>query len=571
MQSSLADHLPKLSLQFDRSAAVLDGREQHALITKERWCVTKKDLMHFRRAVQKAIALGLIHPTERDPFDPTKDNVGPNVYTINDQFIKPISGLFGDTSLALLWHPRGLKCDLFITHAWVEGIFEAIDKVLASWPAGTNHAYCCMLSNPQNLDISDLISCPSDSPFAAALHSAHTMVALPNQNYSIYSRLWCVYEAVLAVENGMLIETATRSSRSRVWPLVIVIAVLFIGGAALGRPYHSFGIPSSHASDLALALIGNVPLSLSLALAGDLASLVCNCVGAVTGGFYWYCAELDHFSVCFSLVFLSFYILSECDRARRAEVRTAVEQLSKGFSGSIRDAQCSSLADHDAIWSAIGDKVAAVDHSIDVLRCAGMSTPSLRDASLAGVRFENAGLMEFAFLALKYPSSMYFSWSLVQFGSWLLVFLGVALALLEAAWTVLLILFQRDRRALHLKIAYRIFMLGLPCLILVRLLVGSPLVPLRSPSMALLAGLMLCPCCGLASCLSMLGASRIARIFGPRFARVLVARGLSLPDIGCRRKGLSCSSRDNASGHPSPDEETGSPDSHSRSGEGSTT
>lgn len=515
----------------------------------------------------QAVDLGLIQPTERDPFDPTEDDEGPNVYTVNDQFIKPINGLFGDTSFALLWHPCGLKCDLFITHAWMEGIFEFTDKVLASWPAGTRHAYCCMLSNPQTLDISDLISSPADSPFAAALQSAHIMVALPNHSSSIYSRLWCVYEAVLAVEKGIPIETATRSSRSRLWPMLLVVVLLFLGGMALGRLYCYFDIPESKTGDLVIALIGNVPLMLSLAIAGDRASMICNCVGACTSGFFWYCGGVDALSVCFSVVFLAFYLLSEGDRAHRGEVHTAAEQLSSGFSGSIRDAQCSSSADYHSIWSAVGDKVVAVDHSIDVLRCAGMSTPSLRDASIAGVRFENAGLMEFAFLAFKYPCSVYFSFSFVHFGGWLLVCLGVALVLLEVTWTVLLFLFQRDRRALHLKIAYRIFMLGLPCLILVRLIVGSPLVPLRSPSMAVFAGLMLVPTCGLASLLSALGASRLARILGPRFARLLVARGLTLPGSCCCRKASACPSSDGESS--SPDEAAGSLDGRSCSDEGS--
>mmetsp|Transcript_27812 Transcript_27812/g.79878 ORF Transcript_27812/g.79878 Transcript_27812/m.79878 type:complete len:576 (+) Transcript_27812:111-1838(+) len=560
MQPSLVGLLPKLRLQFDQSAAELDGRAQHAGIEKERWCVTKKDLQCFRNAVRKSINLGLIQPTQKDPFNLATDAVGPNVYTVNDQFIKPISALFGDTSFALLWHPHGLKCDLFITHAWIEGAFEFVDRVLTSWPTGTNHAYCCMLSNPQNLDISDLISSPSDSPFAAALQAAHTMVALPNQTSSIYGRLWCVYEAHLACESGMLIKTATRSSHPRVWPMAIAIAALSLGGAALGRLYHSYGIADSYADELAFAAVGNVPLALSLSVAGDRSSLICNCVGAVAGGFYWNCTDSSDLIVCFSFVYIAYYVLSEFDRARRAEVRTSLEQLTKGFSGSVRDAQCSSLADHDAIWSAIGDKVTAVDHSIDVLRSAGMSTPSLRDASLAGVPVKNAGLMEFAFLALKYPTSIYFSWGLLCFDSLLMVCLAVMMLLVELVWTALLMLLQRDRRALHLMIAYKLFMLALPCIVLARLGVASPLVPLRSPKMALWCGLLLCPLQALGCCLSLLGVSGIVRIAGPRFARLLVARGFVVPDVRCCHQASSCPSSSKsagASGSASPEEETG--------------
>merc|ERR1712190_50981 len=94
-------------------------------------------------------------------------------------------------------HPEGLQCDLFVTHGWNEGIFEFIDKVLNSWPRACYHAYCCMLSNPQNLDIGDLISAPRTSPFAKALFSASHLLVVPNLKGSIYCRIWCVYEAFL--------------------------------------------------------------------------------------------------------------------------------------------------------------------------------------------------------------------------------------------------------------------------------------------------------------------------------------------------------------------------------------
>lgn len=67
----------------------------------------------------------------------------------------------------------------------------------------------CFLSNPQNLDISHLLSSPIDSPFAKALaHSTHVL-AVPNCVCSIYSRLWCVYEAFLAYTWNKPITTAT--------------------------------------------------------------------------------------------------------------------------------------------------------------------------------------------------------------------------------------------------------------------------------------------------------------------------------------------------------------------------
>ena len=46
----------------------------------------------------------------------------------------------------------GMACDLFISHAWDEGVFEFIDNALNNeevWPAHLEGAYICFLSNPQ--------------------------------------------------------------------------------------------------------------------------------------------------------------------------------------------------------------------------------------------------------------------------------------------------------------------------------------------------------------------------------------------------------------------------------------
>jgi len=60
--------------------------------------------------------------------------------------------------------------------------------------------YICFLANPQNLDISDLLDVPLEqSPFARALSTASHMLVIPNCSISIYTRLWCCYEAYAAV------------------------------------------------------------------------------------------------------------------------------------------------------------------------------------------------------------------------------------------------------------------------------------------------------------------------------------------------------------------------------------
>ena len=110
----------------------------------DHWCVTREDLKKLRVAVHNAVADGHIIPSELDPFDPSDDRYGPCVHTVVQQMIKPVTYAAGGCSWALMYHPKGLKCDLFVTHGWAEGIYEFIDKVLHSWPRKAKHAYCCM-------------------------------------------------------------------------------------------------------------------------------------------------------------------------------------------------------------------------------------------------------------------------------------------------------------------------------------------------------------------------------------------------------------------------------------------
>ena len=115
----------------------------------------------------------------------------------------------------LTWRVCQFSGDLFITHCWVEGVYEFLDKVLASWPLMAKAAYICFLSNPQNLDIGELIASPEESPFAKALHVAHHILVVPNRSASIYSRIWCVYEAGLKPSKCPLQLSPLPSKRNR--------------------------------------------------------------------------------------------------------------------------------------------------------------------------------------------------------------------------------------------------------------------------------------------------------------------------------------------------------------------
>ena len=88
----------------------------------------------------------------------------------------------------------GLRCDLFFSHAWDEGVYELCRNALASWPDGCEGAYLCCLSNPQNLDIGALLgSDPKFSPFYRVLSAdpkPDALIMLANRNTPIHSRLW---------------------------------------------------------------------------------------------------------------------------------------------------------------------------------------------------------------------------------------------------------------------------------------------------------------------------------------------------------------------------------------------
>ncbi|CAJ1344624.1 unnamed protein product, partial [Effrenium voratum] len=61
-----------------------------------------------------------------------------------------------------------------------------------------HNLYCCLLANPQNLDMERLLAVDiSESPFAKALQKSSHLLVVPNPTVGVYSRLWCVYEAYL--------------------------------------------------------------------------------------------------------------------------------------------------------------------------------------------------------------------------------------------------------------------------------------------------------------------------------------------------------------------------------------
>eukprot|EP00929_Paragymnodinium_shiwhaense_P026558 TRINITY_DN15785_c0_g1_i5.p1 TRINITY_DN15785_c0_g1~~TRINITY_DN15785_c0_g1_i5.p1 ORF type:complete len:422 (-),score=49.58 TRINITY_DN15785_c0_g1_i5:397-1662(-) len=220
--------MPSLLNEAQQNAAL----KLHSSIAADRWCVTRADLKELRALVTRAIHDETIVPTLQDPFDPDNGQLGPSIYTVVQQFIVPVTAGAGGMSWALMKNPAGRRCDVFVTHAWTEGIFESIDKVLASMPFSSHNVWCCMLANPQNLDIGGLISDPKASPFALALSVAPMVLVIPNCKESIYRRLWCSYEAYLAyIQNKVILTGRAPVGVHAKRDMCSLLAFYMIGGA----------------------------------------------------------------------------------------------------------------------------------------------------------------------------------------------------------------------------------------------------------------------------------------------------------------------------------------------------
>ena len=189
------------------------GEELHKRVPPEKWCVTRQGIDFFEAEVLRAFQAGEI------PYDPEHPNphhfdpdIGPTMYAVCTHVIKPMTARYGGMSFALMLNPEGLLCDVFATHAWAEGVFEFLDKLKRGWPAECKHMYVCFLANPQNLDVSDLLDVPIElSPFAKALGAAKFVLVIPNRFLSIYTRLWCCYEAYLAYTMGKTLQLPPSS------------------------------------------------------------------------------------------------------------------------------------------------------------------------------------------------------------------------------------------------------------------------------------------------------------------------------------------------------------------------
>lgn len=380
-----------------------DAYALHESVPPDRWCVTWKNLEYLRKEVKDALLKEEIHPNDRDPFQRYDRIYGPSIYTVTEQHIKPVTRDAGKMSWALMLNPRGLGCDLFISHAWAEGIFEFLRKVRHSWPRGARHAWCCMLANPQNLNIGALLQSPSSSPFALALHSANVVLVVPNRHCSIYTRLWCAYEGYLAQEAGKPILVARTSSLPRFMSSMKYLCASAAFGCLLGMLVRAWGLRL----DRYLWLV-SVAAMLGTTITDNKSRIVMHCLcemicfielvdtaGFPTGEVWGFPDEMHSLvHIWFWLMAGAFFCLQEVDRIEGGINIKEAQQLRAGYQGSIQYAECSESSDAEKILSEIGPDCAVVDFAIQVLLTAGMSTTALRDIARAGVDIHNAAYSE---------------------------------------------------------------------------------------------------------------------------------------------------------------------------------
>ncbi|CAB9522719.1 expressed unknown protein [Seminavis robusta] len=161
---------------------------------------------------KKKLSLETVNKTIKEPlfvypdwkFNSTR--IGPNIHQHKWEGLAG-KGALKKSSWALMKNPQdGVEADLFVSHAWHEGIFEFANHLLEACPPECNAAYICFLSNPQHLVhhfLGDHLL--EESPFHIAMTSPSMkhVTVIATQNIPIHTRIWCCYEAYLAMDLGL--------------------------------------------------------------------------------------------------------------------------------------------------------------------------------------------------------------------------------------------------------------------------------------------------------------------------------------------------------------------------------
>ncbi|CAK9106293.1 Uncharacterized protein SCF082_LOCUS49514 [Durusdinium trenchii] len=289
-----------------------------------------------------------------------------------EQFIKPTTQAAGDVSWSLM---------KYLGH-WRDAL-DSQREDRKGEVAGTN------------LDIGSLIANPQDSPFAKSLGQSKQMLVIPNSKGSIYTRIWCVYEAFLAYTWNKPIYTA-RAPVPAFW-------------LKLSRMISASAISSG----LAVLIVSTYPPFANDAVMGRVATilgLLDLIVMTILFKTHRYTSKLLQASIyLFSLAFavyrasdayrktykrsnnvLLFVLASficaglEADRLLAVEGLRQSKQLKEGFRG-IEHAQSANQADRDRILSEIEreGQETAVNDAVAVLLDMNLGKNDVQDGNLS--------------------------------------------------------------------------------------------------------------------------------------------------------------------------------------------
>ncbi|CAK9029499.1 Uncharacterized protein SCF082_LOCUS18812, partial [Durusdinium trenchii] len=401
--------------QCSCSSAVM---ELHRRVPAELWCVTYSELFTFVEDVRGAWCEGNIPNAPGIFADRWHEDAehGPNLYVVNEHFVKPKTLAVGGMSYALWLHPEGLPCQVFVSHAWVEGIFEFALGVRSAWPGGhgLRNMYVCLLANPQNLDMQLFLNVEiKESPFARALGRASHLLVIPNTKTSIYSRLWCVYEAYLGITMGkicLMPATPHRSMRSFLWLLSVPLLLGFLLSCLWRFVFFNYfngeGVFDllivTGVATLISAFSAMVPPHMNKCVRLHLAvhQLIICISGAIC--LPWWSTPYDaslgamasflhHFLPVAVQLFntLCIYHL----QLQVLEIQQLMDQANYLSCQTVQEAQCTNPTDEERIRSAIAGAEDDVDVAIRVLMLAGAYTKSLRHAYESGEDIRGAGIL----------------------------------------------------------------------------------------------------------------------------------------------------------------------------------
>jgi len=214
---------PERAVLFDEAKAN-PGRESaeelHTALHPRYWGVTRAQLAKFESELGEAVRLGQVLNTSivgdgtTEYSDELFERDGPTIRQVNAMFIRPRTNetapVLPFASFALQWNDvAGLECELFVSHAWDQGVFDFVTSLLSVWPHRCGGAYISCLSNPQNLSIADLVGDPYEPPFFKVLMAQpRLMIMVASEVTPVHSRLWCCFEAYSAHFLGVPIEIA---------------------------------------------------------------------------------------------------------------------------------------------------------------------------------------------------------------------------------------------------------------------------------------------------------------------------------------------------------------------------